>query len=201
MEGAAAMNVFGYLERVDQDVTLAINSLYSPVSDFIWQVFSNREIWIVMYLIVLVMLFVRLGWKKALVVLGFTILLITALDQTANLVKYAVARLRPCWDEYMMDNGLHCLEGRGGFYGFFSGHASLSMAFAVMSYKCFRLDESHTYRAYGAWIFLWAVLVGVSRIFVSKHYLGDVLVGMLVGMLFALLFAWICRLTVQKLRL
>lgn len=201
MEGAAAMNMFGLLERMDQDVTLAINSLHSPVSDFIWQIFSNREIWIVMYLAVIVMLFVRLGWKKALAVVLCTILLITALDQTANLVKMSVARLRPCWDEYMLDNGLHCLEGRGGFYGFFSGHASLSMAFAVMTYQCFRMDESRNYRAYGVWIFLWAFLVGVSRIFVSKHYLGDVLVGMLVGMLFALLFAWGCRLLVRKLNL
>ena len=201
MEGAAAMSVLEFIERVDQDATLAINGLNSPVTDFIWQVFSNREIWIVMYLIVIVMLFVRLGWKKALTVVLYTILLITALDQTANLVKMSVARLRPCWDEYMLDNGLHCLEGRGGFYGFFSGHASLSMAFAVMTYQCFRLDESHSYRTYGAWIFLWAFLVGVSRIFVSKHYLGDVLVGMLVGMLFALLFACGCRLMIRKLDL
>jgi len=201
MEGTAAMSVLEFIERVDQDATLAINGLNSPVTDFIWQVFSNREIWIVMYLIVIVMLFVRLGWKKALTVVLYTILLITTLDQTANLVKMSVARLRPCWDEYMLDNGLHCLEGRGGFYGFFSGHASLSMAFAVMTYQCFRLDKSHSYRAYGAWIFLWAFLVGVSRIFVSKHYLGDVLVGMLVGMLFALLFAWGCRLMIRKLDL
>ena len=201
MEGAAAMNVFEYLERVDQDVTLAINGVHSPVSDVFWQIFSNREIWAVMYIIVLVMLFVRLGWKRALVVLGCMILLITALDQTANLFKNGFARLRPCWDEYMLDNGLRCLEGRGGFYGFFSGHAALSMGFAVMSYKCFRLDESRSYRAYGAWIFLWAFLVGFSRIFVSKHYLGDVLVGMLFGMLYALAFFWGCRLLLKKLKL
>ena len=86
MEGAAAMSVLEFIERVDQDATLAINGLNSPVTDFIWQVFSNREIWIVMYLIVIVMLFVRLGWKKALTVVLYTILLITALDQTANLI-------------------------------------------------------------------------------------------------------------------
>ena len=52
-------------------------------------------------------------------------------------------------------------------------------------------------KAYGWWMFFWAFMVAVSRIFVGKHYLGDVLVGILVGSLagycFARLAGCFCR--------
>ena len=44
-------------------------------------------------------------------------------------------------------------------------------------------------KAYGYWIFFWAFMVAVSRIFVGKHYLGDVIVGILVGSLAGYCFA------------
>ena len=44
-------------------------------------------------------------------------------------------------------------------------------------------------KAYGWWMFFWAFMVAVSRIFVGKHYLGDVLVGILVGSLAGYCFA------------
>jgi undecaprenyl-diphosphatase len=44
-------------------------------------------------------------------------------------------------------------------------------------------------KAYGWWMFFWAFMVAVSRIFVGKHYLGDVIVGILVGSLAGWCFA------------
>ena len=32
-------------------------------------------------------------------------------------------RLRPCWDQNMVDGGLHILEGKGNLYGFYSEDA------------------------------------------------------------------------------
>lgn len=44
-------------------------------------------------------------------------------------------------------------------------------------------------------IYSWATLVAISRIFVGKHFLGDVIVGTLVGLaigsLVAVFVAWI----------
>jgi undecaprenyl-diphosphatase len=46
-------------------------------------------------------------------------------------------------------------------------------------------------------MFFWAFMVAVSRIFVGKHYLGDVIVGLLIGSLAGWLFArlagWLCK--------
>ena len=123
----------------DKDITLAINSLHSPISDSVWMVFSNKEIWYILYLAVLVMFFYRLGWKKALVALLACVLCIVVCDQTCNLFKDSVQRLRPCLDGEMISRGLHILERAGArnLYGFFSAHAANAMGFAACSLMCF----------------------------------------------------------------
>ena len=43
-------------------------------------------------------------------------------------------------------------------------------------------------------------MVSISRVFVGKHYLGDVLVGVIVGIAFGLFTAWLARLVIRRLR-
>lgn len=195
------MNVFQYLHHVDKDVTLAINSCNSPFTDYIWQIFSDKEIWYVLYLIVLVMLFVRLGWKKGLAVTISCILCVVACDQFANFTKDFFERLRPCWDGEMLDRGLHILEGKGNLYGFYSAHAANALGFAACSFFGFRNDRRSRYRSYGWGIFIWALLVGISRVFVGKHFFGDVMVGFAVGLLFGWGLAAITSLVIRKAKL
>ena len=95
--------------------------------------------------------------------------------------------------------GLYMLETGGGLYGFFSGHAANSFGFAVCSTMGFRNDKRLKYRGYAAWIFFWAFMVSISRIFVGKHYFGDVLVGAIFGTLFGLLCAWLARFAIREL--
>lgn len=201
MEGTAEITLWQYLERLDQDITLAINAIHSPFSDTVWKIFSDKEIWYPMYLIVAVLIFVRLGWKKGLVSTLMIILTIVACDQFANLVKDTAERLRPYWDEYMLDNGLRRLEHNGNWYGFFSAHAANAMGFAVGSLMAFRNDTPRKYRVWGIFIISWALLVGISRIFVGKHFFGDVLVGFTVGACFAALLAMAGRVIIKKLNL
>ena len=189
----------GAAEQLDRELTLALNGLNSPFSDVVWQIFSFRPLTFVIGGLIIVFLFVRLGWKKALIVLGCTLLCIGACDQLGNLVKEAVARLRPVHDPWMMEHGLHVLEEPGKLYGFFSAHAANAMGIAVCSKLGFMNDKTHNYRAYGALMVLWALLVGISRVFVGKHFLGDVLVGWLVGLAFGLLFGLLSQVLIKKL--
>ncbi|MCR4824677.1 MAG: phosphatase PAP2 family protein [Bacteroidales bacterium] len=195
MEGAAGLTLLREAHHIDQDVTLAINSLHAPFTDSVWQLFSNKEIWFVLYAAVLVFLYIRLGWKRATIVVLSCILTIVACDQFANFTKDFFERLRPCWDLNMVDGGLHVLEDKGNLYGFYSAHAANAMGFAVCSYLGFRNDRSRRYRGYAWGIFPWALLVGLSRVFVGKHFLGDVLTGFFFGLLsggiLALLARWI----------
>lgn len=182
-------NLADLISSVDANITLAINSVHSPATDFVWGAFSQVKVWIPLYAIVVFFLFRRLGWRKALVAVVAIALTILACDQFANLIKNSVCRLRPCHNQDMIDRGLRILEGKGGKYGFFSGHAANTMAFAIGSITMFRWDGKSRYRAYAAGITLWSLLVGASRIFVGKHYFGDVITGLIAGGLIALLIS------------
>ena len=70
------------------------------------------------------------------------------------------------------------------------------MAFAVCSIKGLSFADNAGQRPwkglhalYSFLITFWAVMVGASRIFVGKHFLGDVLVGFTVGLVFALILS------------
>ena len=180
------------LERLDQDITLTINSWNSELSDHIWEFFSNIPIWIPMYVIIICFVIWRLGWKKGLIVVGAAVLTFAFCDQTSNLVKALTERLRPLHDPYMLHNGLHVLE-RGGKFSFFSAHAANAFGLATSTLIGLLSDKKHRYTGYAAWMYTWAVLVSVSRIFVGKHFVGDVVVGIMVGSLAGLTFGLIAR--------
>ncbi len=188
------------LHELDQQITLYLNSLHSGVTDPIMIFFSNIPVWIPMYILVAVFLFIRLGWKKALIAVISITLTFVFCDQLANLFKNGIERLRPCHDEFMVGEGLRILEGKGGMFGFFSGHASNAFGFATSSSMAFRNDSRLRYRGYSAWIFFWAVMVSLSRIFVGKHYVGDVMVGIIAGTLIGLACGFAARLAVRKIK-
>ena len=195
--------IYGFLQschHIDKDVTLAINSLNSQFTDAIWQVFSNKEIWFILYFAVFIFLIRNLGWKKALVLTASIALTIVCCDQLGNVSKDYFERLRPCWDADMMAAGLHTLEGFGNKYGFYSAHAANAMGFAVCSLMAFRNDRSRNYDIYVWSILVWGFCVGISRVFVGKHFLGDVMVGFAVGILFGYFFGRLATLVLKRLK-
>jgi len=177
------------LQSLDKQITLTLNSLHFEAGDHFWQFFSLKETWYPLYAAVLIAIIWRQGWKKGLTMVLTMVLTIVACDQIANLVKDSVCRLRPCYDSYMLRQGLHVLEGRAGYFGFFSGHAANAFGFAAASSICLEADKNHRYDAYQWFIFIWALLIGLSRIFAGKHYFGDVLVGAIVGFCIGSLFS------------
>lgn len=192
------MNFLDYIQDVDRHISLAINSFNSPWSDKVWIFFSDKYVWFLLYFIVAAALLGRLGWKRGLLAILSVVLTIVACDQGGNFVKMTVARFRPCWDSWMVQNGLHMLEGRFDYYGFYSAHAANSMGFAICSALCLKWDARSRYRVYTACIIVWALLVGISRVFVGRHFFGDVLVGFFVGLLFGWLFARVGGLVAKR---
>ena len=184
------------IHRFDQDLTRTVNSWHTDFTDPIWEFFSDIPVWIPMYALIIAFIIWRLGWKKGLMVVAGALLTFGFCDQFSNIIKDAVERLRPLNDEYMLSNGLHVLE-KGGKYGFFSAHSANAFGLATSTYLGLRLDKRLKYRGYAAWMYSWAVLVAVSRVFVGKHYLGDIIVGAIVGaaagFAFASLAVWIIR--------
>lgn len=192
------------VHQLDQHISLAINSCHSSFTDPIWMFFSDKLVWIPMYAGIIALLFWKLGWKKALIVLAGILLTFGFCDQFSNLIKHAVGRIRPLNDEFMIANGIHVLEGGGG-YGFFSAHAANALGLACSSYiglRTYLTDRNQKapwwIKAYGSWMFFWAAMVGISRVFVGRHYLGDVLAGFLVGAVAGLAFSYLATYFIRK---
>ena len=192
------------IHHFDQLLTLEINSWNSFMTDPIWQFFSDKLVWAPMYAAIIALLFWKLGWKNGLLVLLGALLTFGFCDQFSNIIKDAVGRIRPLHDEFMKANGLNILE-KGGGYSFFSAHAANSFGLAFSTFigmkRCLRATSAADtkaadsrsmpkwLKAYGWWMYFWAFMVAISRVFVGKHYLGDVLVGILVGSLAGYTFA------------
>lgn len=181
------------IHKFDQALTLEINSWDSAVTDPIWQFFSNIPVWIPMYVAIIACLFWRLGWKRGLMMTLAAVLTFAFCDQFSNYIKDLVCRVRPLNDSFMLENGLNVLERASSSFSFFSAHSANSFGLATCTYLGFRLDNRLRYRGYAAWMYSWATLVAISRIFVGKHYLGDILAGSAIGVLAGLAFALIAR--------
>jgi undecaprenyl-diphosphatase len=186
------------IHKIDQLLTLEINSWNSFITDPMWQFFSDKLVWAPMYAAIIALLIWKLGWKRGLMILAAALLTFGFCDQFSNLIKHAVGRIRPLHDDFMVAQGLHILE-QGGGYSFFSAHSANSFGLAFSTFigmkRCLQTPGASSpkwLKAYGWWMFFWAFMVAISRIFVGKHYLGDVIVGIIVGSLAGYAFARLC---------
>ena len=181
------------LIELDRSLTLALNGVHAGWLDPVMLFFSKVYVWLPLYLAAIALLFWKLPWRKALI---GSLMLIAAFAFTDIFTHYlkehVFLRLRPCEDPAL--GGLvRLLEPHGSLYGFPSGHAANTFGFAAASAWLLKR------RWWSIPIFCWAALVSYSRIYVGKHYLGDVLGGAVCGMLVAgitillmnLVFKWI----------
>ncbi len=89
----------------------------------------------------------------------------------ATIVKYLVRRKRPC------GKATKQYVTKGDFYSFPSGHATRVACLAVLSVFLFPLVS---------WLFIiWALGVGIARIVLKVHYVGDIIAGYIVGSIVA----------------
>ncbi len=198
------------LHKLDQGVSLEINSWASPATDVIWQFFSDIPAWIPMYVLIAAMLIWQLGWKKGLITLLAVGLTFGFCDQFSNIVKDLVGRVRPLNDAFMLENGLNILEKHSYSFSFFSAHAANAFGLATCTSVALKnlLEETSDnekkirwHNVYAIWIFIWAPLVAISRVFVGKHYLGDVLAGSVIGVIAGYLFATLASSICKKIRM
>lgn len=195
------MITFESIVQLDKDITLWINNLSATWNDAFWWALSDIGFWIPMYIAIAAFALWKLGWKKGLAVILSAVLTLILIDQGSNLVKSSVARLRPCYDTWMVNNGLRLPYGilSSGKFGFFSAHAGNTFGFAIVSYLGLKWNTPQSrFWPYGVFIFLWAVFVSFSRLMMGAHFLGDILVGSVVGLAVGWFCAFLARRIVVK---
>ncbi|MRH98924.1 phosphatase PAP2 family protein [Kriegella sp. EG-1] len=183
--------------QLDKELFLFLNSLGNSNWDEFWVFVTNKLHSIPLYLVLLVLTYKQYGIRKTLFVLLAVAFMILCVDQLANLFKYGIKRLRPCFDSdvnlsmrQVLDSCVH----RGQF-GYFSAHAANS--FAVATFFSFILSTNKV--TIVSLLIIWAGLVAYSRIYIGVHFPLDVFTGIFIGVLFGWMYAKLLRLFFAKL--
>ncbi|MEI7981610.1 MAG: phosphatase PAP2 family protein [Bacteroidota bacterium] len=163
------------LNHVDQSALLFLNGFHCDWIDPVMFWGTKTLVWLPLFLFLLYLTVHRYRWQ-ALWILIFVTLMVTFSDQLSNLCKEWVARPRPTHEPGVGE--LHTVYGyTGGLYGFYSAHASTTMAIAVFMIMLMR----DRYRFLAPLLLLWAFFMSYTRIYLGVHYPGDILFGMMMG--------------------
>ena len=194
----------------DHGLFLWLNFDGGPVMDFIMKTISGTLMWIPLYLLIIYLVWRKLGWQRTIgfvvcvgLAIGFSDIISGIFKQSgqlANLLpKDFPFRPRPLFtvelDFYTplqrpdLTNGLEFYikqYGTKGVYGTVSGHAATTVALAWMSALAIRKNWYN-------WVIGISVpLICYSRIYLAKHFPMDILFGAIVGTLLGLsiFFLW-----------
>lgn len=170
------------LIQFDKDLFLFLNGLGTSTFDDFWMFITGKWNAIPMYAVLLFLLYKKLGIQRTVLIVVLVAVMIACTDQLANLFKKVLfLRPRPCHDETVSDL-MRLVKSRcGGRYGYFSAHAASSMALSVFLGTLLKPYIKHLF----TFLFIWALFVGYSRIYIGVHYPGDVLTGIIFGVLIA----------------
>lgn len=168
------------IQQLDQSLLLFLHSFHNDFWDKAVTLFTSIEIWIPFY-VLMVYIIIKTFKKNSIYILVLIGLSIVVSDQFSALIKDSVQRLRPTHDP-VFGNLVHNLYDRGGTFGFFSAHAANTFTIAIISARLFK---NHLFSIL---IFIWAILVSYTRIYLGLHYLVDTLIGWIWGILAGLAF-------------
>jgi len=177
---------------IDQQVLIYLNNLNTPALDSFFLIITHWWYLVPIFAYVFYLIIQKIGWKQFALVVVVMALLILFTDQSTNLVKKTVERLRPC-NEPGVKEFLHSIITRQSF-SFFSGHASNSMATTLFIFLLMRkyYDKYFLYL-----LFLFPLLFAYSRIYLGLHYPLDILTGYafgaFTGFIFYKLYAYLSK--------
>lgn len=164
--------------QIDTNLFLLINQANNNILDSIMYYASSKFLWTPLYALLIALIAMKYKWK-AIIAIIFVIIAVAIADLTSvHLFKNVFQRLRPCYEPALTPI-INNIVGCGGKYGFVSSHAANSFAIVIMVIKL--IGEKHKWLN---WLMpLWGILILYSRIYLGKHYPGDVIAGALLGVI------------------
>ncbi|HYF70286.1 MAG TPA: phosphatase PAP2 family protein [Ohtaekwangia sp.] len=171
------------LLEIDKDLFLYLNGLHAEWLDYPIFILTNTVAWVPLYVLLLYLIIKEHKKQSWIFFVGIAITIVLSDQVTSSLMKPYFERLRPS-REPELQGLVHTVQNYiGGRYGFASSHAANTFGTATFIFMLLR----KTY-----WwiilIFLWALFVSYTRIYLGVHYPGDILAGACVGACFGFLF-------------
>ena len=185
------------IKALDEGLFWWVNSHHNTFFDWVLWVFSQPWSWLIVLLAIYGIVTLRQDRKSWMwILLGIAICFLLSDQISNNTIKDGVQRLRPC---YAFEDVRMFHTGRGGQYGFVSSHAANAFAVAAFLSFCYggRRRGGDVVSTGNWWnsrpsgyrspllpylLLLWASVVSYSRIYLGKHFPGDVVCGALLGL-------------------
>ncbi len=174
------LNMFNFIQSIDEQIILFMqNNMRTPFADELMKIVSTLgDAGICWILLCIVLMFFKKTRKAG--IMAALALILGALF-TNIIIKQLVARPRP----YLTVEGLLPLLPAPDPHSFPSGHTTAAFAAAVGIWLQFK-KSAPTYIA-----LFFAVLMGVSRVYVGAHYPSDVIAGTIIGTLSAIIVYYV----------
>jgi undecaprenyl-diphosphatase len=165
------------LIELDKKLLLFLNGLHHPFLDPIMFYTTKTFFWLPLYLFLIFLIFKNYKKDGWFILLGAMVTIVLADQITSSLLKPFFARFRPS-QEPGLQGLVHLVNGyKGGLYGFASSHAANTFGTALFVWLVLK-----TFYKRVGWIFIWAVFMTYTRIYLGVHYPGDIIVGAGIGL-------------------
>jgi len=177
---------FSGIEPLDRKLFFLVNNnMANGFFDTVMPFLRESNIWVPLYLFMLVFAVVNFG-KRGLLWMLFAICTAALCDMvSSHLIKDHIFRLRPCNNPALADQIRVLVNYRPQSSSFTSSHATNHFGIAMFFVVTLKSYTSPWIRLF----FVWAAIVCFSQVYVGVHYPFDVVSGAILGCLLGYIIA------------